>query len=92
MTLDARRSTFTYSEGAPLVPRRTLELPLSSLESVQVRTHEWSEGAPSYSLLVKMSDGATFESGSSWSREDIEHDKARIELFLDRTRLRPPSP
>jgi hypothetical protein len=84
MTLDARRSTFTYSEGAPLVPQRTLELPLSSLESVQVRTHEWSDGAPSYSLMVKMSDGATFESGSSWSRQDLEHDKARIELFLDR--------
>jgi hypothetical protein len=84
MTLDARRSTFTYSEGAPLVPRRTLKLPLSSLESVQVRIHEWSEGAPSYTLLVRMSDGSTFESGSSWSRQEVEHDKTRIELLLDR--------
>ena len=84
MTFDARRSTFTYSEGAPLVPRRTLELPLSSLECVQVRTHEWSEGAPSYSLMVKMSDGATFESGSSSSRQEVEHDKTRIVLLLDR--------
>ncbi len=84
MTFDAARSTFTYSRRAPLVPHRTLVLPLSSLESVDVRTHEWSDGAPSYTLMVTMSDGATFESGSSWSREDIEREKVRVEVFLDR--------
>ena len=86
MTLDAARSTFTYSAGAPIVPHRTRVLPLSSLESVHVRTHEWSDGAPSYTLMVKMSDGATFDSDSSWSREDIEHEKVLVEVFLDRAR------
>lgn len=56
MTLDAARATFTYSTGAPIVPRRTRVLPLSSLESVHVRSHEWSDGAPSYTLAVTMSD------------------------------------
>jgi len=86
MTLDAARVTFTYSTGAPVVPRRTRVLPLSALESVHVRTHEWSDGAPSYSLMVKMSDGATFESGSSGSKGDVEHEKARVDMFLDRVR------
>jgi len=86
MTLDAARSTFAYSTGAPILPHRTLVLPLSSLESVHVRTREWSDGAPSYTLMVKMSDGATFDSGSSWSRDDIEREKARVEVFLDRAR------
>ena len=86
MTLDAARATFTYSTGAPLVPRRTRVLSLFSLESVHVRSHEWSDGAPSYTLTVTMSDGATFESGSSWSREDVERDKGRVEAFLDRAR------
>ena len=86
MTLDAAHSTFTYSSGAPMVPRRTLVRPLSSLESVHVRTHEWSDGGPSYTLMVKMSDGATFDSGSSSSRDDIEREKARVEVFLDRAR------
>ena len=86
MTLDAARSTFTYSTGAPIVPNRTLVLPLASVESVHVRTQEWSDGAPSYTLMVKMSDGATFDSDSSWSREDIEDEKARVEVFLDRAR------
>jgi hypothetical protein len=86
MTLDAARSTFTYSTGAPIVPHRRLVLPLSSLESVRVRTHEWSDGAPTYTLMVTMSDGATFESGSAWSREDIEQEKTRVEGFLDRAK------
>ena len=47
---------------------------------------EWSDGPPSYTLMVKMSDGATFESGSSWSREDMEDEKVRMETFLDRAR------
>ena len=34
MTLDAARSTFTYSTRAPLVPRRTLVLPLFPLTPV----------------------------------------------------------
>ena len=86
MTLDAARSTFTYSTGAPILPHRTLVLPLSSLESVHVRTHEWSDGAPSYTLMVRMSDGVTFDSGPSWSREDIERGKVRVEVFLDRAK------
>ena len=86
MTLDAAHSTFTHSSWAPIVPRRTRVLPLSSLESVQVRTHEWSDGAPSYSMVVKMFDGTTFDSDSSWSREDIEHEKVRVEAFLERAK------
>lgn len=86
MTLDAAHSTFTYSTGAPIVPHRTLVRPLSSLESVHVRIHEWSDGGPSYTLMVKMSDGATFDSDCSWSRDAIEHEKARVEVFLDRAR------
>jgi hypothetical protein len=92
MTIDAAHSTFTYSHVAPVVRQRTQVFPLSTLESVQVRTHEWSDGAPSYSLMIKMSDGATFNSGSSWSRQDMEHHKAQAEAFLDQAqRTRRPS-
>lgn len=88
MTFDSARSTFTYSTGAPIVPHRTLVRPLSSVESAHVQTHEWSDGGPSHTLMAKMSDGATFESGSSWSRDDVEHEKARVDAFLDRLRDR----
>jgi hypothetical protein len=88
MTLDAARSTFTYLHGAPCVPYRTQVRPLSTLEGVQVRTHEWSDGAPSYSITVAFSDGTTFDSGASWSLEGIERDRARIDAFLDRIQHR----
>ena len=92
MTLDAARATFTYTQVAPVVPKRSEVFPLSSIQSVHVRTHEWSEGSPSYSLTVEMSDGSTFESGSSWSREDIERGKARVDALLERHGWQPPQP
>lgn len=92
MTLDAARLTFTYSAVAPVIRQRTRVYPLSSLGEVDIRTHEWSDGAPSYSLTIITSDGAAFESASSWSREEVERGKARVEAFLKRgAGARPPS-
>jgi hypothetical protein len=83
ITLDSARSTFTYSERAPVVRQRTRVLPLSSLQSVQVRTHEWSDGAPSFSLTFRMADGSELNTGSSWMREDVESGKIQVERFLE---------
>jgi hypothetical protein len=80
MTFDTASFTLTYAEGAPVVPLRTRVLPLSSVGSVQVRTHDWSDGAPSYALTIRMSDGAAFDSGSSWSHEEIDQAKLASKL------------
>ncbi|MEP0873733.1 hypothetical protein NDA01_28910 [Trichocoleus desertorum AS-A10] len=85
MTFHALRSTFTYSERAPIVPQRTQVLPLSSIRSIHIRTQEWSDGSPSYSLRVTMFNGAVFDSGSSESRQEIEQAKMQVEAFLNRT-------
>jgi hypothetical protein len=82
MTLDPASSTFTYSEEAAVLSRRTQVFPLSLVESVHIRTHEWSDGAPSFSLMVKMADGASFVTGSSSSQQDVQHAKALLEGFL----------
>ena len=85
MSFNALRSTFTYSERAPIVPQRTQVLPLSSIKSIHIRTQEWSDGSPSYSLRVTMFNGAVFDSGSSESRQEIEQAKVQVEAFLNRT-------
>jgi hypothetical protein len=82
MSFDARRSTFTYSERAPIVRQRTQVLPLSSIESIHIRTQEWSDGSPSYSLRVTMFNGVVFDSGSSGSLQEIEQAKVQVEAFL----------
>ncbi len=87
MTLDRARSTFTYSEVAAVLPQRTQVFPLSLVESVHVRTHEWSDGAPSFSLMIKMSDGVTFDTGSSWAQQDIEHAKTLVENLVGQAKL-----
>jgi len=84
ISLDARRATFTYTEFAPVVPQRTHEYPLSAIESFQVRKYDWSDSSPSYSLEIKLSDGKTFASDSSWNREEIERAIVQVEAFLER--------
>jgi hypothetical protein len=49
---------------------------------VRVDKHDWSDGSPSYSLLIQMSDGSQLKSGSSWSREEIEELVESVSKFL----------
>lgn len=84
MTLDAARGTFTYSAAAPLVPRRERTFPLASAGRVAVRSRDWSDGAPTYSLEIALDDGPSFASGSSPSREEVERACDRARAFLDR--------
>jgi hypothetical protein len=86
ITLDARTSTFTYSHVAPVVPRLTRKGRLDSIESVAVRTHQWSDGADSYSLRIVTTDGSAFETSSSWSMDDVVRVKDAVEAFLQRYR------
>ena len=84
MTFDAAAFTFTYAESAPVVPLRIRTFPLSAVESLQVCTHTWTDGPPSYALTIRMADGTTFDTGSSWSQDKVEQLKAQVGAFLER--------
>jgi hypothetical protein len=84
IVLDAESRSITVTEVAPVIPLRTRVRPLSSVRGVEVETHDWSDGAPSYSLEIEMADGESFASGSSWSRDDVERARVRVEAFLAR--------
>jgi hypothetical protein len=82
MVFDRNQRRFTYSESAPILRSRSWDFPISAIEQVESATHKWSDGAPEYSLRVVMTGGVQFTSGSSWSREEIEHIRARVRSFL----------
>jgi hypothetical protein len=82
MRFDRPRGTFTCMWDAPIVALRTHECSIRSVRSVEIETHDWSDSAPSYSLMVRLENGREFKSGSSWSREEIEGIKARVSAFL----------
>jgi hypothetical protein len=84
ISLDAAGSTLTFTEVAPVVPRRTRVFPLAAIASVDLRIYDWSDSAPSYALSFTMVDGPTFTSGSSWSRAEVEGYRAQVAAFLDR--------
>lgn len=84
ITLDAGSMTFTYSAMAPVVPTQLRSYPLADLAAVDVRTYEWSDGAPSHSLRILTTDGITHETASSWSREEVEDYRHKVAAFLSR--------
>jgi hypothetical protein len=86
MCFDKLHNTFTSSTDAPVVPIRKNVYPIGSIRAIGIETHEWSDGAPSDSLRVEMTDGREFTSGSSWSRAEIEEMKERVASFLGRSK------
>lgn len=82
MTFDRARRLFTYTAWAPVMGTRTSRCPLDAIAAVEIRTHEWSDGAPSYSLNVVTRDQQTFRTSSSWSRKEVETLRRRVEAFL----------
>jgi hypothetical protein len=82
MRFDRARRLFTYTASAPAMGTRTSEVPFAAIDSLEIRTHEWTDGAPSYSLDVVTADRKTFRTSSSWSREEVEALRTRVAAFL----------
>jgi hypothetical protein len=82
MVFDRRAATFSYSSEAPALRRATQARPLADVRSIEVGVRDWSDSAPTYHLRVTVKDGAIFESGSSWSRDEIERIRSRVDQFL----------
>jgi hypothetical protein len=56
---------------------------IEDIADFRIAKKDWSDGGPSYALVIQMADGRTFKSGSSWSREEIEVIVRRVSTFLD---------
>jgi hypothetical protein len=82
MKFDRARGLFTYTASAPAMGTRTSSCPIAAIAAVEIQTHEWSDGAPSYSLNVVTRDQQTFRTSSSWSREEVEALRQRVGAFL----------
>lgn len=82
MVFDRHTATFSYSSEAPVVRRSRRVQPLADVRSTEVVVHDWSDSAPTYHLSIILKDGTVFESGSSWSRDEIEWIRGRVDQFL----------
>jgi len=82
IVFDRHTEKFSYSREATVVRRTRQVQPLSAVRNIEVGVRDWSDGAPTYHLSVIVKDGTVFESGSSWSRDEIEWIRRRVEQFL----------
>jgi hypothetical protein len=83
MVFDRRLGIFFYAAQAPILRRLVREYPLALVNELDVETHEWSDGAPTYSLRAVLKGGNTFSLGSCWSRKEVEAVRERITVFLN---------
>ena len=82
IVFDRHTATFSYFREAPVVRRTKQVRPLAAVRKTEVGVRDWSDGAPTYHLSVIVKDGTVFESGSSWSRDEIEWIRGRVDQFL----------
>jgi hypothetical protein len=83
MVFDRRSATVRAWSAAPVIRRSEREVAWSQVRGVEVETSDWSDGSPSYRLRVALADGTALESGSSWSRDEIEAMRDTVARFLE---------
>ena len=82
LRFDKSQGTFSCAEGAPVVRWQTKQFPLEDVASLRIEKQDWSDGSPSYTLLVVTDDGKEFKAGSSWSLKEMEAIRQRASSFL----------
>jgi hypothetical protein len=82
MAFDRRLGIFSFAVQAPILRRRVQEYPLASVREIAVETHEWSDGAPSYSLKAVLIDGQAVSLSACWSRAEVEAARDQAAAFL----------
>ncbi len=60
---------------------QTKQFPLEDVASLRIEKQDWSDGSPSYTLLVVTDDGKEFKAGSSWSLKEMEAIRQRASSF-----------
>jgi hypothetical protein len=79
---DAKAGTLTYIHVAPIVPYRRDLIPVGVIDRIDVETHDWSDGEPSYTVHVRLRDGRSYQSASFWEQEGAIQAVQKIESFL----------
>jgi hypothetical protein len=84
MVFDRATATVRAWSSAPIVRRTERQVPWSRIVGLEVARTDWTDGSPTYRLRVVLADGTALESGSSWSRSEIETIRDRVARFVER--------
>jgi hypothetical protein len=82
MVFDKRLGIFFFAVQAPILRRRVQKFPLAWVRELDVETHEWTDGAPSYSLKAELLDGNAVSLSACWSRAEVEAVRDQAAAFL----------
>jgi hypothetical protein len=82
LRFDPRGQWFTYIREAPIVPFKRTRIAFDQIRGVEVEKHDWSDGAPTYSVRVQIQDGRSYKSGSFWNKQEAHQIMEKVEVLL----------
>lgn len=71
-----------YSYESTLIPLRKKIFRFSDLISLEVNTHDWTDGPSTYSLQFFFANGQKIEIGSFTTKEEAEQYRLKIEKLI----------
>lgn len=82
LVFDRAKATVRAWSSAPIVRRTEREVSWSEIVGLEVARTDWTDGSPTYRLRVVLADGTALESGSAWSRTEVEVLRDAVARFL----------
>jgi hypothetical protein len=82
LRFDPHERLFTYTQEAPIVPLERTRIGFDQIHAVEVEEHDWSDGAPTYSVRIQIQDGRSYKSGSFWKKPEAEQVVEKVETLL----------
>ena len=82
LRFDPHERLFTYTQEAPIVPFARTQIAFDQIHGVEVEEHDWSDGAPTYSVRVQIRDGRIYKSGSFWEKQEADQLVIKVEALL----------
>jgi hypothetical protein len=82
MHFDAHMRHLIETRSGLLGGPRARQVPFAGITRVHVRETTWSDGPPSYALVVELADGSRLTPGSDHQREPLDQAAERITAML----------
>lgn len=81
---DSDSRVVTYGFKAALLRYREKRYPFSAIETLHVKTHEWSDGPATYNLALKLKDTREIEFGRFTDQAEAERYSSTLDKMIKR--------
>lgn len=82
MRFDSGRQVITYGSESALLRHREKRYPFSAIDTLRVKTHEWTDGPATHNLVLKLKGAREIEFGRFTERVEAERYLLALEVMI----------